>query len=147
MSAKQTHRLRALISQYRKPLLWVGFYSAVANFLAISPTLYMLQVYDRVMISQNEITLIVLSLLVTLFFVVMSFSEWLRSRLLVRLSVRLDDDLNLKVFERGFAAYIRNRQQNPNEALGTESSHADSQLAGRPVAIARLRIRRDATIP
>ena len=117
MSAKHPHRLRTLISQYRKPLLWVGFYSAVANFLAISPTLYMLQVYDRVMISQNEITLIVLSLMVTLFFLVMAFSEWLRSRLLVRLSVRLDDDLNLKVFERGFAAFIRHRQQNPTEAL------------------------------
>ena len=85
MSTKPDRTLRSMLLQFKRPLLWVGFFSAVANLLSLTPTLYMLQVYDRIMISQNEITLIVLSLLVLLFFMVMTLAEWLRSRLLVRL--------------------------------------------------------------
>ncbi len=117
MSTKPDRTLRSMLLQFKRPLLWVGFFSAVANLLSLTPTLYMLQVYDRIMISQNEITLIVLSLLVLLFFMVMTLAEWLRSRLLVRLGVKLDDEVNLKVFERGFTAYLRQGGANPNEAL------------------------------
>jgi len=117
MSQTPDRTLRSLLMQFKGPLLWVGFFSAVANLLSLTPTLYMLQVYDRIMISQNEITLIVLSLLVMLFFMVTTLAEWLRSRLLVRLGVKLDDEVNLQVFERGFTAYLRQGGANPNEAL------------------------------
>ncbi len=117
MSTRPDQTLRGMLLQFKRPLLWVGFFSAVANLLSLTPTLYMLQVYDRIMISQNEITLIVLTLLVLLFFLVTTLSEWLRSRLLVRLGVKLDDEVNLKVFERGFTAYLRQGGANPNEAL------------------------------
>ncbi len=110
-------QLGQVLFRFRKEFVWVGFFSMVANVLMISPTLYMLQVYDRVMISQNEVTLIALTLIVVVFFSAMSFAEWLRARLLVRLSLRLDDALNTQVFKSGFASFLKSRQLNPTEAL------------------------------
>ncbi len=55
----------------------------------LTPTLYMLQLYDRVMKSGSELTLIVVTVFLVIFFAVMAFAEWLRSRLLVRSGVRL----------------------------------------------------------
>ena len=72
------------ILTFKKEFVWVGIFSFFANFLMLAPTLYMLQVFDRVMLSQNEFTLISLTLIATLFFATMAFAEWVRSRLLVR---------------------------------------------------------------
>ena len=110
-------QLGQLLFQFRKEFMWVGFFSMVANVLMISPTLYMLQVYDRVMISQSEITLIALTLIILVFFSAMSFAEWLRSRLLVRLGLRIDDALSTQVFRSGFSSFLKSRQLNPTEAL------------------------------
>ena len=52
--------------------------------LTLTPTLYMLQVFDRVMQSQNEFTLIALTLILMIFLAAMAFAEFIRSRLLVR---------------------------------------------------------------
>ena len=47
----------------------------------------------------------------------MAFSEWLRSRLLVRVGIRLDQALNTKVFNANFQAYLDGQHQNPLEAF------------------------------
>ena len=56
------------IYKFRRELIWVGIFSLFANLFMLSPTLYMRQVFDRVMISQNEFTLIGLTAVITLFF-------------------------------------------------------------------------------
>lgn len=117
MSTQTIDSFAQVLRPFRRLLLWVGLFSAVANLLSLSPTLYMLQVYDRIIISQNEITLIVLTLLVLMFFAIMALSEWLRSRLLVRLGVKLDDAVNLEVFRRGFESNVQARGIKPVEAL------------------------------
>lgn len=91
---------------FRKEFLWVGFYSLVANLLTLAPTLYMLQIFDRVMLSQSELTLISLTLVTTLLVAVMAFAEWLRSRLLVRAGVRFDEQLNTRLFLANFEANL-----------------------------------------
>ena len=63
----------------------------IANLLLLTPTLYMLQLYDRVLKGRSELTLIVVTLLMVFLFAIMVVAEWLRSRLLVRGGVRLDD--------------------------------------------------------
>lgn len=94
--------IRALLKQFRKELIAVGLFSMVANVLMLTPTIYMLQVFDRVMVSQSGLTLITVSVLVLLLFLVMGFAEWLRSRVLVRAGVRIDKLLNTKVFEASY---------------------------------------------
>ena len=60
---------------FRKEFLWVGLFSLVANLLMLTPTLYMLQVFDRVMLSQSEVTLIAVTLVMVLFTAVMAIAE------------------------------------------------------------------------
>lgn len=91
---------------FKYELLIVGLFSMVANLLMLAPTLYMLQVYDRVLVSRSELTLIFVSLITLFLFGVMAFSEWARSRLLVRIGVRLDAALGTRVFNASFEANL-----------------------------------------
>lgn len=109
---------RILIS-FRKEFLWVGAFSLVANLLTLAPTLYMLQIFDRVMLSQSEFTLIALTLVTALFIGVMAFSEWIRARLLVRAGVRFDEMLNTRIFKASFEA---NLEQSRGEGANTFSA-------------------------
>ncbi len=91
---------------FKYEFLIVGLFSMVANLLMLAPTLYMLQVYDRVLVSRSELTLIFVSLITLFLFGVMAFSEWARSRLLVRIGVRLDAALGTRVFNASFEATL-----------------------------------------
>jgi ATP-binding cassette, subfamily C, bacterial exporter for protease/lipase len=93
---------------FRKEFFWAGVFSLFVNVLMLSPTIYMLQLYGRVMKSGSELTLLVITLFLVLFCGVMAVAEWLRSVLLVRTGVRLDDCLNSKVFRASFDAYLKN---------------------------------------
>lgn len=92
---------------FRREFFVVGVFSLVSNVLMVAPTLYMLQVYDRVLISQSELTLISLTVITFVLFGIMGFAEWVRSRLLVRLSVRLDEYLSSGVFFATFESVLR----------------------------------------
>jgi ATP-binding cassette subfamily C exporter for protease/lipase len=102
---------------FRREFLWVGIFSMIANVLMLSPTIYMLQVYGRVMKSGSELTLLMVTLFLILFFGVMAFAEWLRSRILVRAGVRLDEALNSLVFKASFEAYLNRTRHNVAEAF------------------------------
>lgn len=102
---------------FRREFIWVGVFSFFANLLMLSPTLYMLQVFDRVMLSQNEFTLIALTLIVILFFAVMAFAEWVRSLLLVRAGVRFDEHLSSRVFKASFDANLKQVGHNPVQSF------------------------------
>ena len=74
---------------FRKEFLWVGLFSLVANLLMLTPTLYMLQVYDRVMLSQSEVTLIAVTLVMVLFTTVMAIAELVRIKGIGRWSAEI----------------------------------------------------------
>ena len=78
---------------------WVAVFvfSMTINLLMLAPTVYMMQVSDRVMTSRNMTTLMMLSLLALAVFAVMGTLEWARSRVMVRLGVRLDRRLGAKL--------------------------------------------------
>jgi ATP-binding cassette subfamily C exporter for protease/lipase len=77
-----------------------------ANLLMLTPTLYMLQVYDRVLVSRSELTLLAVSLIVLVLFGVMALAEALRTRVLIGAGVRLDRLLAARVFDAGFDAAL-----------------------------------------
>lgn len=81
-----------------KSAWWAVFvFSMAINLLMLAPTIYMMQVSDRVMTSRNMVTLLMLSLLALAIFAVMGVLEWARSRVLVRLGVRLDRRMGAKL--------------------------------------------------
>ena len=90
------------VGLFRREFVLVALLSAVSNLLMLTPTLYMLQVYDRVMVSGSELTLVAVSGAALAMFAVMAVSEWLRSRLLVGAGVRLDEHLGTRVFDASF---------------------------------------------
>lgn len=98
--------MRGYAQAFRTEILWVAIFSLIANLLTLAPTLYMLQVFDRVMQSQNEFTLIALTLILIVFLSVMAFAEFIRSRLLVRAGMRFDEMISPRLFIAGFDAQI-----------------------------------------
>jgi len=79
-----------------------GLFSFFINILMITPAVYMLQVYDRVLSSGSESTLLVITLLVLFLFVSMGFLEWMRSLILVRVSAKIETLLNSRLFNISF---------------------------------------------
>lgn len=110
--------LTATLWSFRREFLIVGAFSMIANVLMLAPTLYMLQVYDRVLASQSELTLIVISLITLFLFAIMAFAEWMRSRLLVSTGVRLDKQLSTQVFNASFEAHLSQSGASPSRAFG-----------------------------
>jgi len=109
--------LRQVLWTFRREFVMVGLLSMLANVLMLAPTLYMLQVFDRVLVSQSTTTLVALSLLTLGLFAVMGLAEWLRSRMLVHAGVRLDNQLGLRVFNASFASHMNAAVANPARAF------------------------------
>ena len=77
-------------------------FSLLINFLMITPSIYMLQVYDRVVATGNKSTLLMLTLIVVMLFITMAALEWVRSQILVKVSTRLEMLLNQRLFRIAF---------------------------------------------
>lgn len=114
---------------YRRECLWVLFFSLVYNALMVVPTLYMLQVFDRVMVSQSVLTLLSLTGIMLLLLVLGGLAEWLRTDVLIRLSVRLDRRMNLQVFDALFRARLKGREDSAGQAW-MDLSHIRQFITG-----------------
>ena len=83
----------------KSAFIWAAFFSMVINILQLVPTIFMLQVYDRVVPTGNKSTLLMLTLLMVVLFLTMGSLEWVRSQILVRVSTRLETLLNKRLFQ------------------------------------------------
>ena len=117
MSAKRTE-LQNTIWSLRFSWVSVAIFSGMANLLMLAPTLYMLQVYDRVLISLNQMTLLWVSLITVFLLASMALSEILRSRVLVRVGKRLEALLSDRVFSASFKANALQANPQPAKAFG-----------------------------
>ncbi|MCY4333543.1 MAG: type I secretion system permease/ATPase [Litoreibacter sp.] len=80
-------------------LFWLAFiFSVFVNLLMLTGPLYMLQVYDRVLGSRSEATLLALSLLVVFLYAMMGVLDYARGRLMMRAGARFQDRLDRRVF-------------------------------------------------
>jgi len=94
--------LTRILGSFHREFLAVGIFSLVINLLHLAPTLYLIQVLDRVLKSKSLLTLATLTLITLFLFVVAAFAEWVRTRLLVRAGARLDERLSRRVFHASF---------------------------------------------
>ncbi len=92
-------RLEKVLKDTKKSFMYVGFFSFFLNILMLVPSIYMLQVYDRVMASRSIETLILLTIIVTFLFATMGTLEVIRSRILVRIGNKMDIALNGYLFD------------------------------------------------
>ena len=93
----------AELSRIRKQsmhlLTMVFIFSVVVNALMLTGPLYMLQVYDRVLGSRSEATLVALSILVTFLFLMMGVLDHVRGRVMARVGARFQSMLDGRVFQ------------------------------------------------
>lgn len=105
--------LWAALGEFKSTLISVGCFTALINILMLVPSIYMLQVYDRVLTSQNETTLWMLTLMVVGFFAYMGVLEAVRSFIVIRVGHRLEQRFNLNIYR---AAFERNLRQGDGAA-------------------------------
>ena len=132
VTAGRRNSIDTVLWTFRGEIFWVVVFSAFANVLLLTPIIYMLQVFDRVMFSGSLLTLAAVTLFMVFFLCVMSFAEWLRSRLLVRAGNRFDQLLNERIFTAAFATQLGSQRQAPAQPL-TDLNNLRQFLTGNGV--------------
>ncbi len=134
-NARGEAELRAARSDQRGLLWSVGLFSVFVNLLLLTGPLYMLQVYDRVLGSRSEATLVALSLLAAAMFLAMGILDHVRARVMARIGAQIQDRMDRRVF----SAALRRLTLQPNEptALAAQRDlEAIQRLWASPVLIA-----------
>lgn len=88
------------------------------ELMSITPLLYMMNVFDRVMSSRSMTTLISLTLLLFALLMFWSILDWLKGRIYTRLSMRLDWDLAVEVFDAAFRRFAGRKKVNVQQVMG-----------------------------
>lgn len=118
------------------PLVWaVVLFSAFVNLLMITGPLFMMQVYDRVLGSGSEATLLALFLLVAFLFGAMAVLDAVRNQVMSRAGSRFQADLDRRVFD----AALRRQAVKPDDpAAASAERDVDTlrQFAASPVFFA-----------
>lgn len=116
MLAPPKTELESALALCRGSFLSVGFFSLFVNLLMLVPSFYMLQVYDRAVGSASLSTLLMLTLIMLLLMITLGGLEWVRSRIMVRISTRLETLLGQRLFDASF-----------KQALNTGGMNASAQ--------------------
>ena len=114
----QKNPLREVLQECRKALWLTGILTFVIEVLSISPILYMMNMFDRVMASRSGVTLVSLTVLILGLYVFWAALEWMRTRLMVRISMRVDWDLAGATFDAAFRRYAGRKKVDVHQVLG-----------------------------
>jgi ATP-binding cassette subfamily C protein EexD len=102
MSRLPENNLQAALKACKSSFISVGVFSFFVNALMLVPTFYMIQISGRVVPSSSSSTLIMLTLILTVLMITLGALEWVRSRMMVRISNRLDVLLSRDVYRASF---------------------------------------------
>lgn len=108
----------------------VGFFSFFVNLLMLVPSFYMLQVYDRAVGSGSLSTLMMLTLIMLLLMITLGGLEWVRSRIMVRISTRLETLLGQRLFDASFKQAINTGGMNASAQPLSDLSSLRQFLTG-----------------
>lgn len=108
------HKALANIYPYGKRVV---LFSVITTILVLAPSVYMLQVYDRVVNSRSFTTLLMLTILVIMAYVILEMLEWVRGQVMHDAGRKLDKQLREPVFYAMFAAKLGGSPGNGSQAL------------------------------
>ncbi|MFP3383271.1 type I secretion system permease/ATPase [Tritonibacter sp. SIMBA_163] len=123
------------IRRRSRGLFWaVALLSAFVNMLMLTGPLYMMQVYDRVLGSRSEATLLALTLLVVFLYGMMGLLDAVRGRIMRRVAARFQAGLDRRVFD----AMIRRSavSGDPEAQTGLSDLESIQKLIASPVVMA-----------
>ena len=117
---------RSDLAQVRAGLLHlfgvVGIFSVLVNLLLLTGPLYMLHIYDRVLPSGTQQTLVALSLMALLAYTVMGVLDHARARITARIAARFLTQLDQRVFSLAMQSAESGKRKEPQAALKDLSS-------------------------
>ena len=124
---------RPSLRPFLPTLALIALFSTFVNLLMLTGPLFMLQVYDRVLSSRSEATLLVLFLLVVGLYGAMGLLDFVRSRIGARIGARLQEELDAPVFK----AMLKAPASVGRQAIsGLSDIVAVRRFFGAPVAFA-----------
>src|SRR5262249_31481839 len=105
-------QIASVLKTCKVPLANAAAFSLAANLLYLAPPLYMLQVYDRVISSASELTLLMLTLVLLAALAALAGLDAIRAQLLTRLSMRMDRRLSGRIMHAMFEEKARDPELN-----------------------------------
>jgi ATP-binding cassette, subfamily C, bacterial exporter for protease/lipase len=96
---RETDDIREALIAMWPHFLWAGLFSSGINLLYLSSPLYLMQVYNRVLLNENVSTLVLLTLILAVALLTMAALDAVRACILIRCGIRLDMELSTRVFE------------------------------------------------
>ena len=124
--------VRRILTQSRYSFYLAFGITAVVELISIAPIVFMWNVFDRVISPRSGITLVSLTTMMIAIYLFWALLEWLRNRLFVQLSARLDWDLSASVFDASFRRYVGYNNVNLQQLL-SELLTLRQALTGQPV--------------
>lgn len=85
----------------RRDMRWALLGMLGVNLLVLTPTIYMLQLYERVLYSFNAITLLAVSVMAAVLLAGMALADRLRSFAIARMGLQLEERLAAALFQHG----------------------------------------------
>lgn len=95
---RRNTRIAERLKECRGAFVAVGIFSAAINVLMLTGSLFMLQVYDRVLPSHSVPTLVTLFAVVVLLYAALGLLDMIRARMLVRIGHALDEEMSGDAF-------------------------------------------------
>ncbi|WBT37873.1 MULTISPECIES: type I secretion system permease/ATPase [Hyphomicrobium] len=105
-----TSSVKSAIGRSRSAFIGVGVFSGIINVLVLTGSLYMLQVYDRVLPSRSVPTLIGITILLVVLYAAFGALDFARIRTLSRIGLGIDRQLRARVMEAVLVVPIRAKQ-------------------------------------
>ena len=124
--------VRAALGESRRLFLSIGLFSAFVNLLMLTGPLFMLQVYDRVLTSRSEATLVALIGIVAFLFLMMGLLDHARARVLARAGARFQAQLDPRVLGAILIRAGRSPQARSAPATGLHDLEAMQRFASGP---------------
>ncbi|WP_353630840.1 type I secretion system permease/ATPase [Achromobacter xylosoxidans] len=109
--------IKSLLARFRTGWVSVAAFSVAANLLMLAPSLYMLQVYDRVLASGNVFTLVMLSLMIVGLLALMGALDYARGVVIIQIGARFDAALAGRVHEAAFRRGLAGVPANAGQAV------------------------------
>ena len=124
--------IRAVLAESRRLLFSIGLFSAAVNLLMLTGPLFMLQIYDRVLTSRSEATLVALAAIVAFLFLMMGLLDHARARVLARVGARFQARLDGRVLGAILTRAGRSPASRSTPATGLADLEAMQRFASGP---------------
>ena len=120
------NRMRQMIPQneiteallkFKKTFHSIGAFTACINLLMLVPSIYMMQVYDRVLASRNDFTLLMLSAMALGLYALISVLEQIRRMVVILIGSKMDVFLNQRIYTAAFEQNLKRSGINAGQAL------------------------------